>query len=135
MKMRIAAVGRIKESYVKSGVEEYLTRLRPVQPIEVIEVASVEALPREGHTIALSEWGERFTSEAFARRLSELEREERLITFWIGPAEGLPKETLNAANWQLSLSTMTFPHDVARFLLVEQLYRATRIRRGEPYHK
>ena len=135
MKIRVAAVGKVKEAHLKTGIDTYLKRLRPVQPIEMIEVASVEALPGEGFTIALTEAGETLDSEAFARRLDQLEREVRQITFWIGPAEGFPKEKLKAANWRLSLSPMTFPHDLATLLLVEQHYRATRIRRGEPYHK
>lgn len=135
MKMRIAAVGRVRESYVKAGIEEFAMRLRPVQPLEILEVASVEGLPSEGYTIALTEWGDNPDSLAFAQRLDDLERTERQVTFLIGPAEGLSKSLIQRADWRLSLSKMTFPHDLARLLLVEQIYRATRIRRGEPYHK
>lgn len=135
MKMRIAAVGRVRENHVKVGIDDYLTRLRPVQPLAVLEVASVDALPTDGYTIALTETGDNPDSIAFARRLDELEREVRQVTFLIGPAAGLPQPLLQAASWRLSLSKMTFPHDLARLLLVEQIYRATRIRRGEPYHK
>lgn len=134
MRVRIVAVGKLREAYVREGVGTYLKRLRPFCHIETVEVKEERLLAekaREACIIALHPAGKQFTSEEFASLLKDKES----VAFLIGGAEGLSQETLSRAHVQLSLSRMTFPHELARLLLAEQLYRAFTILRGHPYHK
>ena len=146
MKITLVAVGKLKEKFLIEGVAEYLKRLKPFAKIEIREVAeqkSVEEegkkllsqVPKENFLIVLDVAGEFLTSEDFAKKIADLNlRGVSDITFLIGGAFGLSDEVKNAADFRLSFSKMTFTHQMARLILIEQIYRAFKINRGEPYH-
>ena len=142
--MTICSVGKTKEQWLQKAMELYVTRLRAVLDIEfswVKDDAALEAaVSRIGSTteacIILDERGRQCTSVEFAARLYEaLEAGGSRLTFYIGGAEGLPPSLKADPKRLISLSKMTFTHQMARLLLVEQVYRATEIRRGSAYHK
>jgi 23S rRNA (pseudouridine1915-N3)-methyltransferase len=155
----IVTVGKLKEKYLKQGIEEYLKRLGSYAKIDVIEVADekapeelsgtemVQVKQKEGerilakinpdaHVIALAINGKLKSSEELAESLDKLATYGKSkIAFVIGGSLGLSDEVLKRSDEQLSFSKMTFPHQLMRLILVEQIYRAYRINRGEPYHK
>lgn len=156
MKIRIISVGKIKESYLLEGVEDYLKRLAHYTEVEYIEVKdekifsssdSDQIKQREaerieksllpgGILIALDEKGQAFSSKNLAEFLQHQQIQGiRVLQFVIGGALGLASSVLNKASLKLSLSKMTFTHQLSRLILVEQLYRAFTIIKGEPYHK
>jgi 23S rRNA (pseudouridine1915-N3)-methyltransferase len=155
----IVTVGKLKEKYLKQGIDEYLKRLSAYAKVEVIEVADekapevlselemVQVKQKEGerilgkisqdtHVIALAIQGKMQSSEELADTLDKLATYGKSkIAFVIGGSLGLSEEVLKRANEHLSFSRMTFPHQLMKLILVEQIYRAFRINRGEPYHK
>ncbi len=137
---KIIAIGKIRKKWIQEGIEMYLKRL---PGLEVKEIKDSTQL-KEEHTIkkiiskneflvTLNENGESFTSKQLATKL--LNSHNQNITFVIGGSSGLTSSLNNLASWQLSLSPLTFPHEIARLLLIEQLYRAKTIAQGGPYHK
>ena len=137
---KIIAVGKIKKKWIQEGIKIYLKRL---PGLEVKEIKDSTQL-KEEHTIkeiiskneilvTLNENGQFFTSKQLASKL--LNSNNQNITFIIGGASGLSPSLNNFASWQLSLSPLTFPHEIARLLLIEQLYRAKTIVQGGPYHR
>ena len=137
---KIIAIGKIKRKWIQEGIEMYLKRL---PGLEVVEIKDNNQ-SKEEHTIkdiirkneilvTLNENGQSFTSKQLAAKLLNFHSQN--ITFVIGGASGLPPSLNNSASWQLSLSPLTFPHEIARLLLIEQLYRAKTITQGGPYHK
>ena len=137
---KIIAIGKIKKKWIQEGIEMYLKRLPGLEVKEIKD--STQA--KEEHTIkeitskteflvTLNENGQSFTSKQLATKL--LTSHNQNITFVIGGAAGLSSSLNNLASWQLSLSPLTFPHEIARLLLIEQLYRAKTITQGGPYHK
>lgn len=154
MKIRVVAVGRLKEPHWRDAADEYLRRMKPYATVETTEVADrdlggdeeravaaegadvLRALPDDAHVIALDIGGPLRTSENFAGRLGSLMLEGRSdIAFVVGGAAGHAPAVLARADERLSLSAMTLPHQLARVVLLEQVYRAFRIMRGEPYHR
>ncbi|PFG15418.1 23S rRNA (pseudouridine(1915)-N(3))-methyltransferase RlmH [Bacillus sp. es.036] len=159
MNISIVTVGKLKEKYLKQGIEEYTKRLGPFAKVDVIEVPDEKApenlsetemiqvkkaegdrilskIPSDAHVIALAINGKMKTSEQLARELDQLATYGKSkIAFVIGGSLGLSNEVLQRANDTLSFSKMTFPHQLMRLILVEQVYRAFKINRGEPYHK
>jgi len=159
MQIRIIAVGKIKERFLQDGITEYEKRLRPYVRLQVIEIPeekrpvsaspSVEtaamekegqrilaAVPDGSYVIALDVKGESWSSENLARHLETWELAgTNNLTIIIGGDLGLCNNVLGKCRLRLSLSPMTFTHPMARLILIEQLYRACRIRSGEPYHK
>ncbi len=138
MRLAVVAVGRIKERGLRSVADDYLSRIgRYVRcdEIEVRDAAALErALPAGARVVALEVDGSALGSEAFARRLERWGSDGKgVIAFVIGAADGIPKELSARADERLSLSAMTLPHRLARVVLLEQLYRAMTILRGEPY--
>lgn len=149
------AFGKLKEPYWQQAVAEYLKRLGPYRPVELLELPDEKvdegrervAMQREAervlnalrpgaYLVALWERGEQVDSVGLSRKLESLDHEgHREVVFVIGGANGLDPDLLKRADWKLGLSKLTMPHMMARLFLVEQLYRAERIRRGEPYHK
>jgi 23S rRNA (pseudouridine1915-N3)-methyltransferase len=153
VRFRIAAVGRVKEPHWRAACDEYLKRLRPYAAVEVVEITDrdigpdeakavtaegadlLRALPESSYVIALDLGGAQRSSEGFASELAELMVRGRSdVTFVIGGAAGLSPEVRRRADASLALSEMTLPHQLARVVLLEQLYRAFRIMRNEPYH-
>lgn len=156
MKIKIIALGKIKEKFLKEGIDEFLKRLTPYASLEIVELSPIEikdenliekVLEQEGekilaqikpnsYVITLEIEGANFSSEKFAQKLEELSNSGyNEIVFIIGSSCGLAKRVSDRANFKLSLSKMTFLHQFARLLLVEQIYRAFKIQKGETYHK
>ena len=137
---RILAVGKVRRSWIQDGIELYRKRLPGLEFIEIRdstpdkEAESIRASLRPNeHVIALMEEGDAVGSIPFARRLDQLGNQR--LAFVIGGADGLTNELKGRAHWQLSLSPMTFPHELARLMLIEQLFRAQAILQGSPYHR
>ena len=159
MNISIISVGKLKEKYLKSGIEEYTKRLGSYTKINEIEVADEKApeqlseadmeivkkkeaerilakISPDAYVIALAIDGKMKTSEQLAKDIESLMTYGRSkIVFVIGGSLGLHEEVLKRADEKLSFSKMTFPHQLMRLILVEQVYRAFRIMKGEPYHK
>ncbi|HOR86195.1 MAG TPA: 23S rRNA (pseudouridine(1915)-N(3))-methyltransferase RlmH [Bacillota bacterium] len=159
MNISIIAVGKLKEKYFKEAVEEYSTRLSKYCRLEIIEVPDEKApenlspaqelivIQKEGqgilryvkddtYTIALDIQGKKLSSEGLADFINDLGIKGRSnIAFAIGGSLGLSEEVLKRADFKLSFSPMTFPHQLMRLILLEQIYRGFRIIKGEPYHK
>jgi len=159
MKITIICVGKIKEKYFTGAIEEYSKRLSRYIKLEILEVMDEKTVDgqsssldeqvkmREGervlgalkgdeYVIALAIKGNKSTSEAFAKKIDELATYGKShIAFIIGGSLGLSNEVLERADEQISFSDMTFPHQLMRVILLEQIYRAYRIINNEPYHK
>ena len=137
---KIIAIGKIRKKWIQTGIEVYLKRLPGLKVIEIKdstqkkeEYTIKEMLKSNETLITLNENGHSFTSKQLTRKLADSQNQN--ITFVIGGATGLSQSLNSSASWQLSLSPLTFPHEVARLLLIEQLYRAQTITKGSPYHK
>lgn len=159
MKCKIACVGKLKDACYEDACAELVKRLSRYYPAEIAEVSDEKApdslspaeetrvRDREGerllarirdgeYVIALAIGGQQADSVSFARKLSALAGGgTRTVTFVIGGSLGLSDAVLARADEQLSLSRMTFPHRIARLLILEQVYRAAKINAGETYHK
>jgi 23S rRNA (pseudouridine1915-N3)-methyltransferase len=134
----VIAVGKLKDRAVREAADDYLARLRRYLRADELEVKSGAALdksiPPGALVVALEVSGRALSSPAFARALEGwLARGKGEVAFLIGGAEGIPEPVSRRADVRLSLSPMTLPHRLARVLLLEQLYRAMTILRGEPY--
>lgn len=150
MRYRLVVVGRPKEPFYKAGVQHYLTRLRGLAQCEVSEVregrgdagtvrrAEGAALlaAADGRLVALDEGGRRFGTLELAKHISGLELAgHSRISLLVGGAEGHADELRAAVHERWSLSPLTFPHDLARLVLLEQLYRVETVRARHPYHR
>ena len=153
MRLTLAVVGRPRDAGIRDAVREYETRAARYWPLDVHEVreeparslAPDQVKAREGERlgarvpasllVACDVGGESMTSERFAAWLQQRREEGRDVGFVIGGAYGLSDELRSRASVRLSLAPWTLPHELARLVLVEQLYRAGTIVRGEPYHK
>lgn len=159
LNIHIICVGKIKEKYLREGLEEYRKRLSAYAKIEVREVDDerapenlsekeaeqikrkegeriLSALPKSSYVIALAIEGKMLSSEHLAEHIEELGVLGKSdISFVIGGSLGLSDTVLSEADMKLSFSKMTFPHQLMRLILTEQIYRAFRIIKGQPYHK
>jgi 23S rRNA (pseudouridine1915-N3)-methyltransferase len=139
MRYHVVAVGRIKNAALRTACDDYLSRLRHYTRVDEREVKDEarlsEAISGEARLVALSRAGESWTSAELAQRTARWDQEGREVAFAIGGADGLPVAMVERAEAVWSLSALTFPHELARVLVLEQLYRAFTIRRGEPYHR
>lgn len=139
MRYHVVAVGRLRQVGLRAACDDYLKRLRRYARVEEREVKDevrlAEAIPQEARLVALSRRGEEWSSTDLARRTATWDQEGREVAFAIGGAEGLPAPLIRRAERVWSLSPLTFPHELARVIVLEQLYRAFSIRRGEPYHR
>lgn len=136
IKIRILSIGKNKESWLTEALDDYTARLQRTAKIEWLFVETNTDLEKklDGHTIALDPIGRAFTSEQFSEYLlREIEKGGSRLTFIIGGPEGLPPSLKKLP--LISLSPLTFTHQMARLLLVEQIYRAFEIEKGSPYHK
>lgn len=139
IKIKIISVGKTKESWLESALQEYTTRLSGAVKVDFLIVKDdsqlLELIDKETSPICLDSQGKMFTSEQFASFIQQkIEKNGSRVTFVIGGAEGLP-ESLKKNYELLSLSPMTFTHQMVRLLLIEQLYRYFEIAKGSPYHK
>ena len=154
MQLALLTVGKCKQAPMQAAARDYADRLKHYVSLQQIEVREergaaaraqvlekegqrlLQALPERTLVVALDPAGKTCTSKALAKRLSNLALSgQSRLAFLIGGAFGLSSDVLNRADWRLSLSPLTFPHELARVILLEQLYRAYTIIRGENYHK
>ena len=159
MNIQIVSVGKLKEKYLKMGIEEYTKRLGAYAKVDLVEVPDEKApenlseadmeivKKKEGdrilakigadtYVIALAIEGKMKTSEQFANDIESLMTYGRSkIAFVIGGSLGLHEDVMKRSDEKLSFSKMTLPHQLMKLVLVEQIYRAFRIMKGEPYHK
>lgn len=158
MKINIVTAGKIKEKYLTAGINEFLKRLGPFANVKIIEINEekmkdnpseaekqqtlaqegqrlLKQVPEGSYLIVLDVYGKELSSEELAAKIDSLGLSGKSnITFLIGGAFGLSSEVRSAADMLLSFSKMTFTHQMVRLLLVEQIYRAFKINRGEKYH-
>jgi 23S rRNA (pseudouridine1915-N3)-methyltransferase len=156
MKIKIIALGKIKEKFLKDGINEFLKRLTPYTSIEIVELTPVEikdenltkkALEQEAekilanikpnsYVITLEILGKQLSSEDFAQKINEVTISGiSELVFVIGSSCGIAESVSQRADYKLSFSKMTFLHQFARLILVEQIYRAFKILKNETYHK
>ena len=159
MNISVISVGKIKEKYLVSGIGEYAKRLSKYCKLNLIEVADekcpenlspadmdivkakekeriLKKIPQNTTIITLEIEGKQLTSEDFSKKIDEFGlRGQSNLTFLIGGSLGLDDELKNMSDFKLSFSKMTFPHQLMKMILLEQIYRGFRISRGEPYHK
>lgn len=159
MNINILCVGKIKESFYRDAIAEYSKRLSKFAKIQIIEVADEKTkdgasetenqlvIEKEGsrllsniksndYVIALCIEGQKLSSEKLASKISNIcINGSSSITFVIGGSLGLSTEIKNRADYKLSFSDMTFPHQLMRVILLEQIYRSFKINNNEPYHK
>ena len=143
-KIYFVVVGKIKESFYREAVAEYVKRISRFAKVEIKELpegANPEAEADEilravkGYTIALAVEGEKLSSEKLATKIKKLTDAGKEITFIIGSSCGISDRVKQAADYKLSFSDMTFPHQLMRVILAEQVYRAFMINAGSTYHK
>lgn len=143
-KIYFVVVGKIKESFYRDAVAEYAKRLSRFVKLEIKEIAEGANPEAEagdilrackGYTVALAVEGEKLSSEKLAKKIQKLSDEGKDITFIIGSSCGLADEVKERADFKLSFSDMTFPHQLMRVILAEQVYRAFMINTGSTYHK
>ncbi|CAG9622911.1 23S rRNA (pseudouridine(1915)-N(3))-methyltransferase RlmH [Sutcliffiella rhizosphaerae] len=159
MNISVITIGKLKEKYLKQGINEYLKRLSAYAKIDIIELPDEKApeqlsdaemeqvknkegeriigkISDDTHVIALAIEGKQRSSEELAKEMDRLATYGKSkIAFVIGGSLGLSEDVMKRANDTLSFSRMTFPHQLMKLILLEQVYRGFRINRGEPYHK
>ena len=159
METNIIAVGKIKESYIQNGINNYIDRLKRFCKVNIYEVKAAKIrdnlssaqtedlknkegkkvlarIPDNNYVIALSVKGKPMTSEGLAKSIQNVQMKSySSIAFLVGGPLGLSDEVIEKADYNLSLSHMTFTHQMIRLILLEQIYRAFKIIEGEPYHR
>lgn len=156
MNITVIAVGKLKEKFWVAACDEYLKRLNGYAKVRVVEISDrdpakcggdeashkaegkdiLKALPAHSHVMLLDVQGKQLSSEGIAARLDAIALGGTSdITFIIGGSSGVSQEVYGAASETLSFGKITLPHNLARVVLLEQIYRAFKISRGEPYHK
>lgn len=150
MKICIIAIGKGKSGSEAELITKYLNRLSwQIQILEIEEKRPLTrnrkidsegqkllaAIPKESFVVALDKAGQTLSSEGLAKMMDGWVNYYKVISFLIGGADGLSNDVLSRADYRLSLGAMTWPHLLARVMLIEQLYRAFAIREGHPYHK
>lgn len=155
LRITIVAVGKLKERFWTQACDEYLKRLHPYATVSVAEVPDVDpsncgveqaleresdailrAVPDDAFAVLLAIRAREFSSEQLAEKLDDLALTGRSsIAFIIGGSHGVAPSVTERANLRMSFGPITLPHNLARVVLLEQLYRAFKISRGEPYHK
>ena len=139
MRYRVAAVGRMKDAALRAACDGYLERLSHYAKVDETEVKDearlLGVIPAGTRLVALSRAGDAWSSRDLANQTERWEREARDVIFAIGGATALPDDVMKRADDVWSLSALTLPHELARVVVLEQLYRAYTIRRGEPYHR
>jgi 23S rRNA (pseudouridine1915-N3)-methyltransferase len=152
MRVVVAAVGKVRDANFAVAIEEYETRAKRYWPLSTVEVKEesrgsadavraaeckrlLAAIPKGAQLVACDLTGKQYASDEFAKWLQARREAAHDVAFLIGGAFGLTDEVRTKASLLLSLGRMTLPHEMARLVLMEQLYRAGTIARGEPYHK
>ena len=156
LKIKIIALGKIKEKFLKEGINEFLKRLTPYASVSILELNPIEIkdenltakilldegekilsnIKPQDYVITMEIKGKQFSSEKFAQKIEEITNDgTQEIVFLICSSCGIGKNVSDRANLKMSMSKMTFLHQFARLILVEQIYRAFKIIKGETYHK
>ena len=140
LRISLICQGKLKEKYYIDACAEYRKRLSPYGGADIIELAEdgdiAAKIPKGSYVIAMAIEGEKLSSEQLAQRMQRLALDGKSrLCFLIGGSEGLPEEVKRAADLRLSMSDMTFPHHLARVMVLEQIYRAFMINAGTKYHK
>ena len=140
LRVTVICQGRLKEKYYLGACEEYVKRLSGYCQPEVIELPEegdpTPKIPKGAYVIAMCIEGKKTDSPGLAAKLEQITLEGKSrVCFLIGGSEGLSESVKQAADWRLSMSDMTFPHHLARVMLLEQIYRAFTITAGAKYHK
>ena len=150
--IKIICVGKIKEKFFKDAIEEYQKRLTKYTKIKIIEVEDINLnnedlikqkekeliikhIEPKDYVITMEIEGKEITSVELSKKIEELESINPNITFIIGGSYGLDDEIKQLSNYKLSFSKLTFPHQLFRVILLEQIYRAFKIKNNESYHK
>ena len=156
--INIICIGKIKENYLKEGALEYSKRLSKYCDLEIIELPDekipeklnhsieekikqkecesiISHIKKDSYVICLDLKGKEFSSEEFSKKIDDISFTKSTITFIIGGTLGLNNKVLNLANESICFSKMTFPHQLIRVFLLEQIFRAFKISRGETYHR
>ena len=150
--IKIICVGKIKEKFFKDAIEEYSKRLSKYTKINIIEVQDINLnneelikqkekelilkhIEQKDYIITLEIEGKELSSIELSKKIEELEQQNPNITFIIGGSYGLDDEIKKISNYKLSFSKLTFPHQLFRVILLEQIYRAYKIKNNETYHK
>lgn len=158
MKFYVVCIGKLKDAYLRDGVAEFVKRMRPYGGITITELNEskigdkpsdadrkqvvdeegerlLKAVPKNAYTVLLDVYGKTMSSEDLAKTVAKLEVDGVSdMAFIIGGAFGVSEALRQSVNYKLSFSPMTFTHQMVRLLLVEQIYRASKINRNEPYH-
>lgn len=158
MRFYVVCIGKLKDAYLRDGVAEFVKRMRPYGGITITELNEskigdkpsdadrkqvvdeegerlLKAVPRNAYTVLLDVYGKTMSSEDLAKTVAKLEVDGVSdMAFIIGGAFGVSEALRQSVNYKLSFSPMTFTHQMVRLLLVEQIYRASKINRNEPYH-
>ena len=158
MRFYIVCIGKLKDAYLREGVAEFVKRMRPYGGITITELNEskigdkpsdadrkqvvieegerlLKNVPKYAYTVLLDVYGKTMSSEDLAKTVAKLEVDGVSdMAFIVGGAFGVSDELRRSVNYKLSFSPMTFTHQMVRLLLVEQIYRASKINRNEPYH-
>ena len=158
MRFYVVCIGKLKDAYLRDGVAEFVKRMRPYGGITITELNEskigdkpsdadrkqvvdeegerlLKAVPKNAYTVLLDVYGKTMSSEELAKTITKLEVDGVSdMAFVIGGAFGVSEALRQSVNYKLSFSPMTFTHQMVRLLLVEQIYRASKINRNEPYH-
>ena len=158
LSINIVCVGKIKEKFFKDAIDEYSKRLSKYCKLDILELPDekipdkpndsiinevkskecdniINHLKKDSYIIALDLKGKEFSSEEFSKKIENISMQNSKVTFIIGGSLGLTDKLLNLANEKICFSKMTFPHQLIRIFLIEQIYRAFKISNGESYHK
>ena len=158
LKVKVITVGSIKEKYLREASAEYVKRISGFASVEVVELKEsplpenpnaeqiknaldaeavniLAAIPQRAYAVALCVEGKQLSSEELADKLADVTNESSCVCFVIGSSHGLSDKVKSAANMRLSFSKMTFPHQLMRVVLLEQIYRGFMINSGRKYHK
>ena len=158
MRFYVICIGKLKDAYLRDGVAEFVKRMRPYGGITITELNEskigdkpsdadrkqvvieegerlLKNVPKNAYTVLLDVYGKTMSSEDLAKTVAKLEMDGVSdMAFIVGGAFGVSDELRRSVNYKLSFSPMTFTHQMVRLLLVEQIYRASKINRNEPYH-
>ena len=156
--INIVCIGKIREQFLKSAIDEYSKRLSKYCNLNILELPDekipdkinekleneiktkecnniINHIKKDSYIISLDLTGKEFSSEQFSKNIENISMESSQITFIIGGSLGLTQEILNMSNQKICFSKMTFPHQLIRVFLLEQLFRAFKISNGETYHR
>ncbi len=158
LSINVICIGKIKENYLKNAIEEYSKRLSKYCKLTITELPDekipdklnnslendiktkecnniINHIKKDSYIIALDLNGKQFTSEEFSKKIENLSMENSNLTFIIGGSLGLTKKLLDMCDLKVCFSKMTFPHQLIRVFLLEQVFRAFKIQKGETYHR